>query len=68
MTWTSQPTDRSLATTHGWTVQVLLEDAGLVSVESEGKKRTPLLIAARAGRRDVVECVSWSDGQMCFFV
>ncbi len=36
-------------------LELLLEDAGLVAVESEGKKRTPLLIAARAGRRDVVE-------------
>lgn len=40
-------------------VALLLEDARLVSVdvESEGKRRTPLLIAARSGRRDIVECV-----------
>lgn len=36
-------------------LEMVLEDAGMVTVESEGKKRTPLLVAARAGRRDVVQ-------------
>lgn len=38
-------------------LEMLLKDSGLVAVESEGKKRTPLLIAARAGRHDIVQCV-----------